>query len=36
LQAEDDEFMNKKLLKLPADIRQVEMRKIMHKDLHKH
>ena len=36
LQAEDDEFMNKKLLALPADIRQVEMRKIMHKDLHKH
>jgi glutamine synthetase len=36
LQAEDDEFMNKKLLELPADVRQVEMRKIMHKDLHKH
>ncbi|MDD8019738.1 MAG: glutamine synthetase family protein [Acidobacteriota bacterium] len=36
LQAENDEFMNKKLLDLPADDRLHKIRKIMHKDLHKH
>ena len=36
LQAEDDEFMNKKLSDLPAHDRLHEIRKIMHKDLHKH
>jgi glutamine synthetase len=35
LQAENDEFMNKKLTDLPAHIRLQEIRKIMHKDLHK-
>jgi glutamine synthetase len=36
LQAENDEFMNKKLSDLPAHDRLHEIRKIMHKDLHKH
>jgi glutamine synthetase len=36
LQAEKDEFMNKTLADLPADDRLHEMRKIMHKDLHRH
>ncbi len=36
LQAENDEFMNKKLTDLPAHDRLHEIRKIMHKDLHKH
>jgi len=36
LQAENDEFMNKKLADLPADDRLFETRKIMHKDLHRH
>lgn len=36
LQAENDEFMNKRLIDLPADDRLHETRKIMHKDLHKH
>lgn len=36
LQAEDDEFMNEKLAKLPADDRLHETRRIMHKDLHRH
>jgi glutamine synthetase len=36
LQAEDDEFMNKKLVDLPADDRLLETRRIMHKDLHRH
>ena len=36
LQAENDEFMNKKLIDLPADDRLLESRKIMHKDLHRH
>jgi glutamine synthetase len=36
LEAEDDEFMAKKLADLPADERLREIRKIMHKDLHKH
>jgi len=35
LQAENDEFMNKKLADLPAHDRLHEIRKIMHKDLHK-
>ncbi|MCK7476669.1 MAG: glutamine synthetase [Candidatus Moduliflexus flocculans] len=35
LQAENDEFMNKKLTDLPAHDRLHEIRKIMHKDLHK-
>jgi len=35
LQAENDEFMNKKLTDLPAHDRLLEIRKIMHKDLHK-
>jgi glutamine synthetase len=35
LQAENDEFMNKKLSDLPAHNRLHEIRKIMHKDLHK-
>jgi glutamine synthetase len=35
LQAENDEFMNKKLSDLPAHDRLYEIRKIMHKDLHK-
>ncbi len=36
LQAENDEFMNRKLADLPAHQRLLEIRKIMHKDLHKH
>jgi glutamine synthetase len=36
LQAENDEFMNKKLADIPAHDRLLEIRKIMHKDLHKH
>ncbi|MBN1938760.1 MAG: glutamine synthetase [Candidatus Aminicenantes bacterium] len=36
LQKENDELMNKTLDALPADDRLVEMRKIMHKDLHRH
>jgi glutamine synthetase len=36
LQAENDEFMNKKLADIPAHDRLHEIRKIMHKDLHKH
>ncbi|MBP1768927.1 MAG: L-glutamine synthetase [Candidatus Aminicenantes bacterium] len=36
LEKEDDEFMNKKLADLPADDRLHEIRKIMHKDLHRH
>ncbi len=35
LQAENDEFMNKKLSDLPAHDRLREIRQIMHKDLHK-
>jgi glutamine synthetase len=35
LQAENDEFMNKKLADLPAHERLHEVRLIMHKDLHK-
>jgi len=35
LQAENDEFMNKKLTDLPAHERLHEVRLIMHKDLHK-
>ncbi len=36
LEAENDEFMNKQLAGLPAHDRLHEIRKIMHKDLHKH
>jgi glutamine synthetase len=36
LQAENDEFMNRRLTDLPAHERLYEIRKIMHKDLHKH
>jgi glutamine synthetase len=36
LEAEDDEFMNQNLAKLPADDRLHETRRIMHKDLHRH
>jgi glutamine synthetase len=36
LQAENDEFMNRQLNALPAHDRLLEIRKIMHKDLHKH
>jgi glutamine synthetase len=36
LQAENDEFMNKQLGGLPAHDRLHEIRKLMHKDLHKH
>jgi glutamine synthetase len=36
LQAENDEFMNKRLNDLPAHERLLEIRRIMHKDLHKH
>jgi glutamine synthetase len=36
LQAENDEFMNRQLASLPAHERLHEVRKIMHKDLHKH
>ncbi len=35
LEKEDDEFMNRKLADLPADDRLHEIRKIMHKDLHR-
>jgi len=35
LQAENDEFMNKRLVDLPAHNRLCEIRKVMHKDLHK-
>ncbi len=35
LQTEDDEFMNKELADLPADDRLHEIRKIMHKDIHR-
>jgi glutamine synthetase len=35
LQAENDEFMNKKLSDLPAHERLHQVRQIMHKDLHK-
>jgi glutamine synthetase len=36
LAREDDEFMNARLADLPADDRLHEIRKIMHKDLHRH
>lgn len=36
LRAENDEHMNAALHELPADDRLYEIRKIMHKDLHKH
>ncbi len=36
LQAENDEGMNKQLASVPAHDRLHEIRKIMHKDLHKH
>jgi glutamine synthetase len=36
LEKEDDEFMNQTLADLPADDRLHEIRKIMHKDLHRH
>ncbi len=36
LEKEDDEFMNRMLSDLPADDRLHEIRKIMHKDLHRH
>jgi len=36
LAAEDDEFLNDKLLGLPADDRLLEMRHVMHRDLHRH
>ncbi|MHB8055199.1 MAG: glutamine synthetase beta-grasp domain-containing protein [Candidatus Aminicenantales bacterium] len=36
LEKEDDEFMNKRLDSLPADDRLLEMRRIMHKDIHRH
>jgi glutamine synthetase len=36
LQAEDDEGLNSKILSRPADDRQAEIRRIMHKDIHKH
>lgn len=36
LAAEDDEFLNQKLLGLPADERLAETRRIMHKDIHRH
>jgi glutamine synthetase len=35
LQAEDDEFMNKELADLPADDRLHEIRRTMHKDIHR-
>jgi glutamine synthetase len=35
LESEHDEFMNKKLIDLPADDRLMETRKIMHKDIHR-
>jgi len=36
LEKEDDELMNRNLADLPADDRLHEIRKIMHKDLHRH
>ncbi len=36
LEAENDEFMNRRLAGLPAHDRLHEIRQIMHKDLHKH
>ncbi len=36
LDGENDEFINQKLIDLPADDRLYETRKIMHKDLHRH
>jgi glutamine synthetase len=36
LAAENDEFMNEKLIGLPTDDRLLETRKIMHKDIHRH
>jgi glutamine synthetase len=36
LNAENDEYMNKTLMDLPADDRLHETRKIMHKDIHRH
>ncbi|MBM3293431.1 MAG: glutamine synthetase [Candidatus Aminicenantes bacterium] len=36
LEQENDEFMNRELAGLPADERLLEMRRIMHKDLHRH
>jgi glutamine synthetase len=36
LEKEDDEYMNQTLADLPADDRLHEIRKIMHKDLHRH
>jgi len=36
LEAEDDELMNRRLAGLPAHDRLHEIRKLMHKDLHKH
>jgi len=36
LAAENDEFMNEKLIGLPTDDRLLETRKIMHKDVHRH
>ncbi len=36
LASENDEFINQKLIDLPADDRLHETRKIMHKDLHRH
>jgi glutamine synthetase len=36
LEKEGDEFMNRNLADLPADDRLHEIRKIMHKDLHRH
>lgn len=36
LQAEDDELVNQKLEGLPEDRRLQEIRKILHKDLHRH
>ena len=36
LMSENDEFMNKTLIDLPADDRLHQTRKIMHKDLHRH
>jgi glutamine synthetase len=35
LNGENDEFMNKRLIDLPADDRLSETRKIMHKDIHR-
>jgi glutamine synthetase len=36
LRSENDEIMSKSLQEMPADERLTEMRKIMHKDLHRH